>query len=101
MRTDARSFSFRQPALIEGANVIATARPGEDADLVAESGAQHTVDYTGDVATQVREIAPKGVDAVIHLAGDGVALAELVKSADGSHPLWGPERSSFPARVFR
>jgi NADPH2:quinone reductase len=69
-----------QLALLKGARVIATARQGEEAKFVSELGAQHTVDYTGDVAAQVREIVPQGVDAAIHLAGDGVALAELVKS---------------------
>jgi len=60
-----------------GATVIATAKPGEDADLVRDLGASHTVDYTGDVAAQVRAIQPDGVDAVLHFAGDGTQLGEL------------------------
>jgi NADPH:quinone reductase-like Zn-dependent oxidoreductase len=45
---------------------------------VVELGAQHAVDYTGDLAAQVREHAPDGVVAVVHLAGDGAALTDLL-----------------------
>jgi NADPH:quinone reductase-like Zn-dependent oxidoreductase len=38
------------------------------------------VDYSADVAAQVRAIAPDGVDIAIHLAGDPVALAELIRT---------------------
>jgi len=69
-----------QLAVLKGARVIATARPGEEAEFVSGLGAHHTVDYTGDMAAQVRGIASEGVDAAIHLAGDGAALADLVKS---------------------
>jgi NADPH:quinone reductase-like Zn-dependent oxidoreductase len=69
-----------QLAVLEGARVIATAQAGDEAEFVSGLGAQHTVDYTGDVAAQVRAITPDGVDSAIHLAGDGVALAELVRS---------------------
>jgi NADPH:quinone reductase-like Zn-dependent oxidoreductase len=68
-----------QLAVENGARVIATARPGEASEFVSRLGAHHTVDYTGDVAAQVREIAAHGVDAAIHLAGDGSELAALVK----------------------
>jgi NADPH:quinone reductase-like Zn-dependent oxidoreductase len=67
-----------QYAAAAGARVIATARPGEEADFVRGLGAAETVDYTGDVAAQVRQIAPDGVDAVVHLAGDGAVLAGLL-----------------------
>lgn len=63
-----------------GATVIATATPGEDADFVRVLGAAHSVDYTGEVAAQVREIRPDGVDAVLHFAGDGAQLGELLVS---------------------
>src|SRR5215213_3512319 len=63
-----------------GATVIATARPGEDADFVIGLGASHAVDYTGDLAAQVRAIQPNGVDAVLHFAGDGAQLGELLVS---------------------
>ena len=60
------------------ATVIATAKPGEEEDFVLDLGASHAVDYTGDVAAQVREIRPGGVEAVLHFAGDGAALGELL-----------------------
>jgi NADPH:quinone reductase-like Zn-dependent oxidoreductase len=68
-----------QLAVRGGASVVATARPGEEADFVTGLGAKHTVDYTADVASQVRAIAADGVDAAIHLAGDGLELAGLVR----------------------
>jgi NADPH:quinone reductase-like Zn-dependent oxidoreductase len=60
-----------------GATVIATAKPG-DAAFVRCLGAAHSVDYTGDVAVQARAIRPNGVDAVLHFAGDGAQLGELL-----------------------
>lgn len=64
-----------------GATVIATACPGAEADFVtALTGAWvHLVDFTGDLDTQVRAIAPGGVDAVPHLAGDPAQLAALLR----------------------
>jgi NADPH:quinone reductase-like Zn-dependent oxidoreductase len=61
-----------------GATVIATAMPGDEENFVRDLGASHAVDYTGDVAEQVREIRPGGVEAVLHFAGDGAALGELL-----------------------
>jgi NADPH:quinone reductase len=61
-----------------GAEVIATAK-GDEADFLRELGATHVVDYTGDLAAQVRGIRPDGVDAVLHFAGDGIELADLVR----------------------
>ncbi|MFJ3633320.1 NADP-dependent oxidoreductase [Streptomyces sp. NPDC090112] len=70
-----------QLAAAQGARVIATARPGAESDFVASlTGAEvAVVDFTGDLAAQVRALAPEGADAVLHLAGDGVALAGLLK----------------------
>jgi NADPH:quinone reductase-like Zn-dependent oxidoreductase len=67
-----------QMAVGRGAEVIATARPGEASDFVKALGARHTVDYSDDLATQVRNIRSDGVHAVIHLAGDAMQLADLV-----------------------
>ncbi|SCL30702.1 NADPH:quinone reductase [Micromonospora rhizosphaerae] len=61
-----------------GARVIATARPGAATDFVRQLGAAEVVDYTGDLSGQVRAIAPDGVPAVVHLAGDGAQLAALL-----------------------
>jgi NADPH:quinone reductase-like Zn-dependent oxidoreductase len=67
-----------QLAAARGARVVATAKPGPEADLVRGLGAALVVDYTGDIPAQVRAIAPGGVHAVLHLAGDGAQLAQLL-----------------------
>ncbi|GAB3982706.1 hypothetical protein GCM10029978_087170 [Actinoallomurus acanthiterrae] len=70
-----------QLATARGARVIATARPGPEAEFVeALTDAElPLVDYTGDLTAQVREIAPHGVDAALHLAGDLAELTALVR----------------------
>jgi NADPH:quinone reductase len=69
-----------QLATAADAVVIATGRPGAEADFVRAMGAAHVVDYSGDIAAEVGRIAPAGVDALIHLAGDAESLGALVKS---------------------
>ncbi len=66
-----------QLAAQRGAHVIATAKPGREKTM-RDLGAHDTVDYTGDLTAAVRELRPDGVQAVIHLAGDGVELAKLL-----------------------
>ena len=61
-----------------GARVIATASTDEEIAFVREHGADEVVDYLGDVAAAVRQNHPRGVEAVLHFAGDGVQLASLV-----------------------
>ncbi|GAA2654262.1 NADP-dependent oxidoreductase [Streptomyces vastus] len=70
-----------QLAAARGAKVIATARPGTQTDFVTglTEAEVHVVDFTGDLPAQVRAIAPDGVDAVLHLAGDGAVLAGLLR----------------------
>ncbi|WP_151483570.1 NADP-dependent oxidoreductase [Streptomyces albicerus] len=70
-----------QLAAARGAKVIATARPGAQTDFVTglTDAEVQVVDFTGDLQGQVRVIAPEGVDAVLHLAGDGAALAALLR----------------------
>ncbi|MET8330804.1 NADP-dependent oxidoreductase [Streptomyces sp. NPDC005181] len=70
-----------QIAAARGARVIATARPGAEADFVTAltDADVHLVDFTGDLDAQVRALAPSGVDAVLHLAGDGAQLAGLLR----------------------
>jgi NADPH:quinone reductase-like Zn-dependent oxidoreductase len=70
-----------QLATSQGARVIATARFGAESDFVSTlTGAEvHLVDYTQDLPVQVKELAPGGVDAVLHLAGDLVELTALVR----------------------
>lgn len=67
-----------QLAAARGATVIATAEPGAQADFVRDLGAAHVVDHTAGLAAQVRAIAPDGVPAALHLAGDGAAVADLL-----------------------
>ncbi len=67
-----------QLGVARGAAVLATAAPGAETDHVRALGAKHVIDYTADVAAQVRAIAPNGVDIALHLAGDPIALADLV-----------------------
>jgi NADPH:quinone reductase-like Zn-dependent oxidoreductase len=62
--------------------VIATPRPGAEADFVTGLTKEqiHVVDFTGDLQAQVHAIVPDGVDAVLHLAGDGTQLTDLLRS---------------------
>ncbi|MBL7499002.1 NADP-dependent oxidoreductase [Frankia sp. CNm7] len=66
-----------QLAAARGAKVIATARPGPEAAFVAALGASWTVDYA-DLVAGTRALAPRGVRAALHLAGDGASVASLV-----------------------
>jgi NADPH:quinone reductase-like Zn-dependent oxidoreductase len=70
-----------QLAAARGARVIATARPGAEAEFVTglTDAEIDVVDFTGNLDAQVRAIAPHGVDAVVHLAGDGDQLAGLLR----------------------
>lgn len=84
-----------QLAAAAGTTVIATAKPGREADFVRDLGATHVVDYTGDLAAQVRAVAPDGVHAAVHLAGDPAELVDLL-AADGriaSTLGFGPEQA--------
>jgi NADPH:quinone reductase-like Zn-dependent oxidoreductase len=68
-----------QLAAASGAYVISTARPGEDDDaFLRDLGAHATVDYTGDVPAAVTALRPAVIHAVVHLAGDGLELADLL-----------------------
>jgi NADPH:quinone reductase-like Zn-dependent oxidoreductase len=89
-----------QYAAAAGATVIATARPGEEADFVTALGAQHVVDYSTDVPAQVREIAPDGVDAIVHLAGDGAELAGLLTPGGKIGSTLGYGADQNPAATF-
>jgi NADPH:quinone reductase-like Zn-dependent oxidoreductase len=67
-----------QLAAARGAYVVATARPGEDDAYLRDLGARDTVDFTGDVPAAVAALRPDGIHAVVHLAGDGLELADLL-----------------------
>ncbi|MFB9071325.1 NADP-dependent oxidoreductase [Citricoccus parietis] len=68
-----------QLAARAGAEVIATASSAEEIELVKRLGAAQTVDYRGDVVTQVLQTHPDGVDVVLNFAGDPAALVPAVK----------------------
>ncbi len=61
-----------------GAHVIATASTDEEIAFVRDHGADDVVDYRGNLAAAVGEKQPHGVEAVLHFAGDGAALAALL-----------------------
>ena len=58
-----------------GAHVIATASTHDEIAFVRDHGADEVIDYRGDLAAAVREKHPRGVEAVLHFAGDGAELA--------------------------
>ena len=68
-----------QLAVAAGAMVIATARPGRQADYVLGLGAAHAVDHTEDVVAAVKAIAPNGVDKALHAAGDAGVIGQVVR----------------------
>ncbi len=70
-----------QYAAAAGATVIATAHTDDERALVTGDGAAEPVDYTHDVAADVRAARPDGVDVTFHLAGDPAALAKTVTPA--------------------
>ena len=70
------SFAI-QLAALRGAHVIATGRPGDEG-FVTGLGAAEMVDYTGDVAAEIRGRYPDGIDAVIDAVNrDQAAFAGL------------------------
>ncbi|WP_410612549.1 NADP-dependent oxidoreductase [Amycolatopsis sp. lyj-109] len=68
-----------QLAAARGARVIATARPGAEIGFVTGLADVEVADFAGDLPAQVRALVPEGVDAVLHLAGDGDQLARLLR----------------------
>lgn len=63
-----------------GAHVIATAKTNEQATFVRDHGADDIVDHEGDLSASVKDKRSHGVDAVLHLAGDGTQLSALIAS---------------------
>jgi NADPH:quinone reductase-like Zn-dependent oxidoreductase len=89
-----------QYAAAAGAKVIATAKPGQEADFVRGLGAHEVVDHTGDLPAQVRAAAPEGVDVIVHLAGDGSVLAELLTDKGRIASTIGYGADQHPAATF-
>lgn len=76
-----RSHCPRAEPVLPGARVIATAHIDEARKLVTDLGADATVEHTADLASQVRQITPDGIDVVAHLAGDFGAV-DLLRNGD-------------------
>jgi NADPH2:quinone reductase len=89
-----------QLAAARGATVIATAAPGEETAHVRALGADHVVDRTADLAAQVKAIAPRGVDAALHLAGDPFAVADLLAAGGRFASLLGVGGEQLAGRVL-
>ncbi|WP_036555363.1 NADP-dependent oxidoreductase [Nocardioides insulae] len=68
-----------QLAAMHGVEVVATADPGDEARL-RDWGARHVLDRSTPLAPAVREILPRGVDAVVDCAVLGVAAHETLRA---------------------
>lgn len=68
-------------ALLPGVSVIATASDDERARYVRSLGAEHVVDHRGDLAAQVLDIVPAGIDWVFtaHSADQAETYARLMR----------------------
>jgi NADPH:quinone reductase-like Zn-dependent oxidoreductase len=88
-----------QYAAAAGVRVLATGRPGAEADLVLDLGAERALDWSGDLGREFRAIAPEGVDGVLHLAGEPGPLADLLAPGGclASTLMFGPDQH--PAAV--
>ena len=70
-----------QLAARTGARVVAVTRAAS-ADHIRDLGAADVIDYaTGDLAAQIRAMAPDGVDAIIDLHSDRDTLLRLASTA--------------------
>ncbi|HEY9426274.1 MAG TPA: NADP-dependent oxidoreductase [Gemmatimonadaceae bacterium] len=68
-----------QLAATAGAHVIATVHSTAEKVLVNTLGAAEVVYYMEDIATQVLAVHPRGVDAVVHLAGAPAPLLSALR----------------------
>jgi NADPH2:quinone reductase len=67
--TSALGFATAALAKDLGATVFATTRQKERLQTLRDHGVDHPLLDDGDIATQVRKIAPEGVDAALELVG--------------------------------
>lgn len=66
-------------AKARGLHVIATTRAASNRDRLQQMGADEIVVDTGEIAPQVREIVPSGVDAVLEVVG-AATLRDSIKA---------------------
>lgn len=90
-----------QLAAAAGAQVLATAGTDAARELVTRLGATATVDPSGDLDAQVRELHPDGVDVLIHLAGDPAAAVATVREGGriASTMVMSPDQLPAPGRT--
>jgi NADPH2:quinone reductase len=79
-----------------GATVVATVSTEAKAELARAAGADHVLRYTADdLAAQIREIAPDGVDVIVEVAASANAsLHPQVLRTRGTVAVYGDDRGS-------
>ena len=73
------SIAVQLARKLTAATVIGTASRAESRDWVLGLGAHHVVDHRGDLASQVKAIAPQGVDYVLSLTHTEEHFAAIVE----------------------
>ena len=76
------SIAVQLARKLTAATVIGTASRAESRDWVLGLGAHHVVDHRGDLASQIKAIAPQGVDYVLsltHTEQHFEAIVEVLK----------------------
>jgi len=94
-----------QLAVWAGATVVTTVSNDEKAALARAAGAHHVVNYReSDAATEVRALAPDGVDLVVDVAiiqnADLVARVLKPRGAVSIYANTGGTKAKLPVRVF-
>jgi zinc-binding alcohol dehydrogenase family protein len=73
------SIAVQLARKLTGATVIGTASRAESSEWVLGLGAHHVVDHRGDLASQIKAIAPQGVDYVLSLTHTEQHFAAIVE----------------------
>jgi NADPH2:quinone reductase len=81
-----------------GVRVLASAATAAELRHVRSLGAPQVFDHAGAYGPQLRELAPDGVDAVMHLAGDPHAMVAHLVEGGRFASLLGIGADAFPGR---
>jgi zinc-binding alcohol dehydrogenase family protein len=73
------SIAVQLARKLTGATVIGTASRAQSRDWVLGLGAHHVVDHRGDLVSQIKAIAPQGVDYVLSLTHTEQHFAAIVE----------------------
>lgn len=73
------SIAVQLARKLTGATVIGTASRAESREWVLGLGAHHVVDHRGDLVSQIKAIAPQGVDYVLSLTHTEQHFAAIVE----------------------